>query len=1081
MNSGTLTIYSASAGSGKTFQLTRIFLTHIFRSRYNYRKILAVTFTNKATAEMKNRILDQLYRLANGEESEYLTDLTRDTGKSVNQIRSEAAVLLSAILQDFSRFSISTIDTFFQKVIRSFARESGLQSGYNVELDHSIILSAAIDKMIASSAADRELKEWLTEYVLKNLEEEKSWNLKGEITRLAEELFREKFKTLPENERKKLENKDYLRGYIQKIRDIITSIDKDVRDFGSQLQDFRMRFSLTDDMFYQKSRGVPGFIKSMSEGQIKLPNSYVRQILDDKPKWSSKDPSPQLLNAIDAGLHKTLTEAIAYCINNYPRYQTAKAVSAKIYTLGILSDVLVQVRKAASDENSFLISDAGELLSLITEGDQASFIYEKIGNAFENFMIDEFQDTSYLQWKNFQPLIAESMGRGCDNLIVGDIKQSIYRWRNSDWQILADLQGKKPDNERILKRSLENNWRSRSGIIKFNNTLFSLVPLQTDRFFSEEDLESDLKSLYEGAVQSDPGIRGGGYVRLEFSDIKDSAGDNTDNGDRQKSLKTWKSVITEKIPQVIELFQDHGYQARDIGIIVREGREGEEIVRKIIEYSSNCPPEKKQKYNYNIVSDDSLALSSSYAITFIMAVLKVLHDPGDMISRAEMFRFFMLLHRKDKAEEISLYKELLTDETTGLLPEGYDRFLARIRNRPLFEVTENIISFFGLGDYPENVPYLQTFQDLVLNFSRSRTSDTDAFLEWWKTGRGKRSISLPSGQNSMRVLTIHKSKGLEFPVVILPFLTWNIDHMAGKQPVLWVRPEVPPFNEVEMIPVNYSSALSDTFFAEDYFREKYYSCIDNINLLYVAMTRARDAIYGFAPRMTTGKISSVSSILGKALESGDNPAGKKGIVPGKYFNKEDGVFEYGTIPGTDDMVEMNETVTTENYRVNNKPESLRLRLHGVNYLTPSGKDKMRKIDYGNLIHEAFEGIGTPADIPVVLDKLMREGKITDSESLILEEKLSELINSPQVSDWFLPGLKVLKESEILSPSGDTRRPDRVIIEADKAVVIDYKSGGEHGRHAMQMREYRKLLSEMGYSSIESFLWYIDKNRIVRVS
>lgn len=1081
MNSGTLTIYSASAGSGKTFQLTRIYLTHIFRSRYNYRKILAVTFTNKATAEMKNRILDELYRLANGEKSEHLAHLVRDTGKSVKEIRNEAAGLLSVILHDFSRFSISTIDTFFQKVIRSFARESGLQSGYNVELDHSIILSAAIDEMIASSAEDRELMEWLTEYVLKNLDEEKSWNLKGEITGLAEELFREKFKTLPENERKKLEDKDYLRGYIQKIKDIITSIDKDVRDFGKKLQDLYVRFELTDDMFYYKSRGVPGFIRALSEEQIKLPNSYVKQILGDKPKWSSKDPSPALLKAINSGLQEALTEAIAYCEKNYKRYCTANAVSANIYTLGILSDVLVQVRKAASDENSFLISDAGELLSMITEGDQAPFIYEKIGNVFENFMIDEFQDTSYLQWKNFQFLIAESMSRGFDNLIVGDIKQSIYRWRNSDWQILADLQGKKVDNERILKKSLDNNWRSRSEIIKFNNTLFSLIPRQLDRSFSEEDLESDLISLYEGAVQSDPGRKGGGYIRLEFSDIKDPAGDNTDSGDRSNLLKVWKSTIAEKIPQVIELFQDQGYQARDIGIIVREGREGEELVRKIIEYSNSCPPEKKKRYNYNVVSDDSLALSSSYAITFIIAVVKVLHDPGDMISRAGMLRFYMLLHRKDKAEETSLYKEILTDETAGLLPEGYDRFLARIRNRPLFEVTESIISFFGLGEYPENVPYLQTFQDLVLNFSRSRTSDTDAFLEWWETGGGRKSISLPSGQNSMRVLTIHKAKGLEFPVVILPFLAWNIDHPSGKQPVLWVRPGESPFNEVEMIPVKYRRALSDTFFAEDYLREKYYSCIDNINLLYVAMTRARDAIYGFVPGMAGRKVSSVSTILKGALESDDNPAGEKGIFPGKYFNRENGVFEYGTIPGTDNVVEISKTVTTENYRVNNKPESLRLRLYGVNYLTPSGKDKMRKIDYGNLIHEAFEGIDTPADIAEVLDILAREGKITDSESLILEKKLSELINSPQVSDWFLPGLKVLKESEILSPSGGIRRPDRVIIEGDKAIVIDYKSGGEHGRHAMQMREYRKLLSEMGYSSIESYLWYIDKNRIVPVS
>ena len=273
MTSGTLTIYSASAGSGKTFRLAKIFLTHLFRSRYNYRKILAVTFTNKATAEMKTRILDQLHCLANGGKSEYLKDLITETGKSEEKIREEAGELLFSILHDFSRFSISTIDSFFQKVIRAFARETGLHSGFNVELDHSIILSSAIDEMIISSAGNSELKNWLTDYVLRNLEEEKTWNLKAEITKLAEELFREKFKILSETEREKLEDKSFLRNYIAKIRDFISSIDKRIEEFGKELEDIYIRFQLTDDMFYAKSRGIPVICKITDQWK----NSFTKQ------------------------------------------------------------------------------------------------------------------------------------------------------------------------------------------------------------------------------------------------------------------------------------------------------------------------------------------------------------------------------------------------------------------------------------------------------------------------------------------------------------------------------------------------------------------------------------------------------------------------------------------------------------------------------------------------------------------------------------------------------------------------------------------------------------------------------------
>lgn len=1078
MGQGTLTIYSASAGSGKTFQLAKVYLTHLFRSRYNYRKILAVTFTNKATAEMKSRILGQLYCLANGEKSEYLEDLIKDTGKSEEKIRNEAAELLFSILHDFSRFNISTIDSFFQKIIRSFARETGLNSGFNIELDHTIILSAGIDEMIASSAVDPEIKGWLTEYVMRNLEEEKSWNLKAEITKLAEELFREKFKILSKTEREKLEDKSFLRNYIRKISTIITSIENKIQYFGKELEEIYNRFELTDDMFYQKSRGIPGFIKSLIDGKISMPNNNVKLILDDNPRWSTKDPSPKLLNAIRNGLQKILEEAILFCEENFVVHNTAKAISSNIYALGILSDVLNKVHKVASDENTFLLSDAGELLSLITGEDQTPFIYEKTGNAFENFMIDEFQDTSFLQWKNFYPLISESMGKGEDNLIVGDIKQSIYRWRNSDWKILSDLRNNHVDNKRIFSKPLDKNWRSRSEIIRFNNTLFSVIPVQVDKSFSDDGFQSGFTDIYDGAVQIDPGKSKGGFVRLEFVNEEKSESEKLSDEGSDKINMKWEDSVLDKIPHVIELFQDNGYRASDIGIIVREIKEGEAVVKRMIDYSNNCPHANKERYNYRVVSDDSLTLSSSHVITFIIAVLKVLCDPEDIISRAQMLRFYLLLQGYDDAGNIGLYRERLLNGCRGYFPEQSDQFFNNLHNRPLHEVTESIISFFDLGRYPGNVAYLDTFQDQVLDYSRNKSPDVCSFVEWWETTGCKKSISLPSNQNAARILTIHKAKGLEFKVVILPFLSWNLDYISGKQPILWIKPDTPPFNELGIVPVRYGKSLSDTLFADDYYIEKYYSYVDNINLLYVAMTRAKDAIYGFVPE--DGGKSTIAGILHEAVISCENPAGSRGMILKDHYDSAKRVFEYGEIPGTDEIYIENEVIISENYPVNSRPESLKLKLHGSDFFSKSMEAAARKINYGNLMHEVFEGITTADDIPRAIRQLINEGKIPEAEYSLLEKKLKTLIGSEQISEWFAPGINILKETEILTPSGIIRRPDRVILREDKTIVIDFKFGEENPVYIDQAEQYKNLLGQMGYKNIEACLWYVDKNKIVNV-
>ncbi len=1061
MGQGTLTIYSASAGSGKTYKLTEIYLANLFRARYNYRKILAVTFTNKATAEMKNRILDNLHKLASNQESDYLSGLIKSTGKTEEAIRIEAGELLNSILHDFSRFSISTIDSFFQKVLRAFTREAGLHSGFNIELDHSTILSEAVDEMIESASEDLQLIKWLTAYAMSNIDEEKSWNLKAGIVRLAEELFKEKFKILSEHELSKLADKEFLLSYIKEIRSLVNSFEAKLVDFGKKANEIYILYDLSEELFYQKGKGIPGFIKSLISGNIKDPNSYVREICKDPPKWSTGNISEQLHTAVSNGLDEVLCQAIKYYDGNIVNYRSAIAVLSNIYALGILSDVIHNVHLITTSENSFLLSDAGEVLNLITMEDQSPFIYEKVGNRYENFMIDEFQDTSIIQWNNFRHLIENSMAEGQDNLVVGDVKQSIYRWRNSDWQILGKVLINLTDNKRIFSQPLATNWRSRSNIIKFNNSLFTIIPSLIDNLFSDS-LPISFRKLYAEAVQSDPNTNNGGYVRLEF----------IENDDEKK----WEKGVLERLPDIIESLQDKGYKASDIGIIVRDGREGCMVLNTLIDYKTSSL-EEGGIYNFNAVSSDSLLLSNSPVINFIIATICVVNDPKDFICRAIMLRYFLMSTGNREADKVSLQSDKLIEVSRRHFPVGFEKMLDRIKQLPLFQATEEIIKFFGLGNFSSNIPFINTFQDFVVSFAGSKNADIQSFLDWWeKTGK-KKSVVLPGNQDAMRILTIHKSKGLEFKIVILPFLSWNLDHVTSKQPILWVKPDSPPFNDLGVLPVKYSKELANTVFASSYEEEKYSVYLDNINLLYVALTRAKDILIGFSVDNPKSE-NTIAGTLKAAITLPEELQENIEFIPASYYNIGKKVFEFGTIPENKIVSEGKKDLIYSRYEVSQALESLKLKLHGENYFSSESQETRKKINYGKLMHEVFEGINYSSDIPSAVRKLILEGKLSEDDSSAIESRINELINLPEVADWFSVDNTIMNEAGILLPSGLTKRPDRVIFRNGKTIIIDFKFGEENSHYVEQVNEYRNLLANMGYSDIDAFIWYVDKNKIV---
>jgi ATP-dependent helicase/nuclease subunit A len=1062
MGVGTLTIYSASAGSGKTHKLAGIYLEKLFKSRLNYRRILAVTFTHKATAEMKSRILDELNRLAVGEKSKYLDDLLKSTGRTEEAIRREAREILYSILHDFSRFSVSTIDSFYQKIVRAFAREIGLHSGFNIEIDHTAVLETAVENMIASAASDVTIKNWLSMYARSNIEEGKSWDLKKNIIGLADELFSEKFKLLSSVEKEKIQDKEFLKSYIREMRSILTTFNSDMKEIGLKCLGIFDRYALTDEMFYQKGRGIPGFIKSIAGADIKPPNSYIRAVTDNPPKWSSGKMAGPLADAIRSGLEETVKEAINYYDDNVLSYKTSREILSNIYILGILSDVLNQVHHITRDENIFLLSDAGELIYLITEKDQAPFIYEKVGNTFENFMIDEFQDTSIIQWKNFKQLIDNSMSQGFDNLVVGDIKQSIYRWRNSDWHTLRDLK-KDVDNIRYFSYPLNTNYRSCTNIIRFNNSLFSIIPHQIDKEMSDHKPETSFLELFSEAVQIDPGEKNGGYVRIEFLD-------NTDGS-------VWQETVLEQLPSFIELIQDKGFHASDIGILVRDNKEGAVILKEIINYSLSCPEEKKKQYNYNIVSGESLLLANSPVVNFIIAVLMVLENPEDMIGRALMLRYYLLATGRQDAEKIPLNAEGMVEYSAGFFPDGYNEYLNGIRYMPLWNITEMTISFFGLGNYSFNVAYLSSFQDIVINYTSARNPGIAVFLEWWETEGIKKSILLPEQQDSMKVLTIHKSKGLEFRVVIIPFISWNLDHKSFHSNILWATPGSQPFNKLGIVPVRYKSDLAETIFADQYYEEKYSAYLDNINLLYVAFTRAVNVIIGFAPDKPRPD-NRIAAVIRDAITFQDNDHDASDAFLHNHFDPVTGVFEFGIMPEIYSEKTKIDILKIKNYPVNDNTRLLKLKLHWENYFIADKSGARGRINYGKIMHEIFSEIITSDDVRYAVRKKVIEGSIPEAEEETISKRIENLVSQPVIKEWFEKGNVVLNEASVLMPDSVTKRPDRIILRKGETTIIDFKFGEESTYYLYQVRQYRKILTEMGYNVLHAYLWFVDADKIV---
>ncbi len=1128
-----LKVYKASAGSGKTFRLAIEYMKLALTNESNYRRILAVTFTNKATAEMKSRIIGELYHLAKGQHSVYMEVLTRELNWLPTMVERQAQLVLKRILHDYSRFSISTIDSFFQRVIKAFNRELGINAAYNVELDEKSILEEAADRLIQSVEDDPKLLEWLDAFASDKMRDGKGWNLKKDIIRLGSEIYNETFKSLNESLYEKLNNRTFLREYRSNLSKIIAQYENKLKSLGQEGLNILAMENLSADDFKSKGSGPAGGFQKMKDLKFVLNVTTIKSTTE-LSAWvtaSVKEPQKSLLTGVaESKLMPKMQEAVQLVESQSRNYITAKLIVNQLYTLGILVDLRKAVKELCREKGLVLISDSGHLLKNVIADSETPFVYEKTGSVYAHFMIDEFQDTSGIQWNNFKPLIGNSLSEDNLAMVVGDVKQAIYRWRSGDWRLLAGKLGESFPAFGLQDEVLNSNWRSHGKVIRFNNTLFRLAPEILQQSIEAELLEAGITEnpiditipeVYADSVQeiSNTKVADLGYVRVRFLEDK-----------KDTKIANEETILTELV-ESIKLLQDKGVKAIEMAILVREKKEARQIADLFLE--QKALPENRH-YNFDILSGESLYIANSEVIGFLISLLTGFLNPEDQVVKAEVnFLYYRKIYPRlrELAKVPNLVSSrfqvsgssLKTDtdqfsidfgasepakntasyepENTGQFEElnhpkndliqfvSSKDFQELISGKPILEIIYSICEKFNLFSLSDELAYLQAFVDQISVFERNHASELTSFLNWWDENGHRFTIPISDSIDAINVLTIHKSKGLEFTHVFVPFFDWSVQPQTSPEyaPLLWCVPDVAPFSEMELVPVRYKNDLANSIFYREYFAEKFNTYIDNLNLMYVVFTRAKAGLWVWAS--FSDKLRTVGDLLKQSVEK-QTFLGAVGLKAGQsvqfadVYQPDNLLLEWGELTiaaesGKKEGPAMKDVRLSE-FEFADFRKFLKIKRRGEDFFSRENK-RQSGINKGKLIHEILSLVETTRDLEKAVKRIVTEGKIGAHEATEMLPELSGLLKDEEVRSWFDGTYRVVNERNILTGPNGIKRPDRIMIGADGVVVVDYKSGDvESDKYKYQLRSYIRELKNCGYENVSGYIWYTRPNKRVKV-
>ena len=1036
-------IYRSSAGSGKTYALVRNYIKlallgdeHGFRVDY-FRHILAITFTNKAASEMKKRVLSFLEELKNGkgvgEENSFFSHIQEDTSLSAAEVQKRSDQLFTQVLHQYADLSIFTVDKFVYRIVRTFAHDLRLSQNFEVEMDSRKLIQPVVGLLINKVGINTKLSKALVSFALSKTEEGKSYNLEYDLEEFAKQLFVEENQVYI-NALKEVGIEDCL-AVKNELQQKIDSFEQELLRHVLAFETFIAQHSLSPKSFFGGYfYTYMSNLKLFDPDKFK-PNNTLRKNMDEDVWFAKYVPSvEQEVIKQHKGFLRGLYDAVQAHLAQYLKsYQFHKLVSRNIYSIAVLNELLQEMEEFKQEQNVKHISEFNQAISDIVRKEHTPFVYERLGERYKHFLIDEFQDTSTMQWHNLLPLVHHALSMGHQNLIVGDAKQSIYRWRGGEVEQFVELpekifKGELLPNQKELELSiqrnhqelkLDRNWRSARKIVQFNNNLFASL---------KETLSPSLQTIYKAHKQFSQNQEEG-YVQIDFTDKSDDT----------------KHDIMQKVVLKLQQLREQGHTFKSMAVLCRTRKDASIVAY----YLSQAQPK------ITVVSDEALLLNASKEVNLLVALLRLMAHPICKVSMAFIINYF--LHKNLINSNIhSLLKVLDEDEYVTHFHQlmaiyGYDLKQEGLWKLPLYDVVEKLIQLYKL---PIQNSYLQFFLDVVLKFSIKQGNDVADFVEWWEENNEKEAIVLPDDMDAVKIMTVHKSKGLEFPIVFIPF-QWEIGNGSKE---LWVDAKG-ELSQMKVALISNSKKLEDTHYAQERQLEQEKAYLDDVNVLYVALTRASEQLYVYTQTPAgQGKMNT----LGKLFQH--------------YFTQQQQEVPYsiGVVPPPKKKLKKSEfdSFVLDYQRIPNWRAVVQLK----NNAKQLWDVEQSKQEWGTLLHQAMANIHHIEDGDKVLKDLQFNGLIDKVQAQQLTARINELLADPEITPFFEEKWQVLTEREILSPTGDAYVPDRVLIGEDEVQIVDYKTGSKTKEqdHRKQINQYAGLLQQMGYTNIKKFIIYTEE-------